>query len=312
MPVRHVFLHLITTGEDPRFHGIAEIAAVDETGTILIEEIVNPGVAVAPEVRARLGRHQSELSVAPEIKVLEHRLAPLLASVVLVVSGAWRLRFLPMSVVSAAGRVIDVDEIAEEVFRRRLVLSEITERIGFDPRKIGRKGRSRRRWLPSVLDAFAVRFAYVALERRLLQSPARFSRLTVERHGQDRVHGKPRLRPVITRDGDPRLRRYDEARQCASDRGKPWDEEQEALLYRMWGAGSWIPDIQKELPRSAAGLFARLEIIGAITRAQNPYVFEDIEDRASRERTERQFDRSGPSAGAHRFEDGRRTGRGAG
>jgi hypothetical protein len=53
--------------------------------------------------------------------------------------------------------------------------------------------------------------------------------------------------------------------------GQRWTAAADALLARLWREGRDVPAILEAIPRTPVAIFARLERLGLILPAANPY-----------------------------------------
>jgi hypothetical protein len=124
-------------------------------------------------------------------------------------------------------------------------------------------------WHRAAADALACRAAH----RWLLLRPD----LTPEQRREARLAAKAEregARPDLVF-GDPRLVRI-RPQLCPEPTmaGQRWTPAMDERLRAMWQAGHDVLAILELMPRTPAAIFARLEQLGLIEAAANPYVFD--------------------------------------
>lgn len=236
-----VYADTETTGFSSR-DKVVEISLVDGSGKVLFESLVNPGMRIPAAARRVHGISDDMVRHAPSWKDIEDRLVSLVRGRELVGHNiSYDLRFTGAKFKSAPARVSCTLKIARKVLGRSVKLDELAKLSGHVP-----AGKAHR----ATADCLATRTGHLWLLSRM---------------GIDGATGSHATR-------DPRCRTVDAAL-CppATLAGKPWGSDDDALLLSLWNSGTEIPAIMSSIPRSPRALFARLERLGAVKPADNPY-----------------------------------------
>lgn len=236
----YVYTDTETTGFSNRDR-IVEISLVGSQGEILFQSLVNPGMRIPAAARRVHGITDDMVRHAPTWRAIEDKVASLVRGKELVGHNiSYDLRFTGEKFKAAPSRTSCTLKIARKVLGRSVKLDELARLAGHVP-----NGKAHR----ATADALAARSGHLWLLSRMgVATPARADTRD------------PRCSAVNTAICPP-----------VTLAGKPWGKDDDDLLLNLWNSGAEIPAIMAVMPRSPRALFARLERLGAVKPADNPY-----------------------------------------
>lgn len=235
-----VYTDTETTGFSGRDR-IVEISLVDSRGQVLFESLVNPGMRIPAAARRVHGISDAMVRHAPSWNDIEDKLVSLVAGKQLVGHNiAYDLRFTGERFKTAPAAIVCTLKLARKVLGHSVKLEELARLAGHIS-----DGKAHR----ATADSLATRSGHLWLLSKMgIGTPE-----------------TPSMR-------DRRCAIVDAAL-CppATLAGKPWGKDDDVLLLDLWNSGKEIPAIMTAIPRSPRALFARLERLGAVQPANNPY-----------------------------------------
>ncbi|EWY36640.1 hypothetical protein N825_25815 [Skermanella stibiiresistens SB22] len=255
--MRIVYVDTETSGAVNGPGGLVEIAVIDQDGTVLMDQLVNPMHPITPFCTQIHGITDEMVAHSPTWDEILPELSRLLEGSHFV---AHNVQF-DLAVVGEAAANIAERTCTVELCRRKLgqalKLSLAAERAGHV---------AAGPWHRAAADALACRTVHGWLES--------LPDLTAEERKAVRsaINREKAALKSARKAFDPRLVKVKRER-CPEPlrRGQPWTAEQDERLLEMWDGGAAVVDILELFLRTPVSIFARLVHLKRIEPAHNPY-----------------------------------------
>jgi DNA polymerase III epsilon subunit-like protein len=251
------FVDTETSGGRAGPETLLEIAIVDEWGTVLMDTLIDPGRPIDPRVTAIHGITDELVQHAPSWSEIEPLVTGFLTGAEFVAHGAAFDRAVVGRAAEGAAAFSCTIELCRRKLGRPRRLSAAAELAGFSP-----PGP----WHRALPDALACRSVYRWLsslpdlsdnDRRALKRAA--AQAARERREQAQMWDRRLVRVPAQLCPPPVMA------------GWAWTLEMDERLTALWHSGRDMLDLLEEFPRTPAAIFARLERLGLIPAAFNPY-----------------------------------------
>mgnify|MGYP002715571760 FL=1 len=255
--MRTLYVDTETSGVRNGPAGLVEIAVIDQDGTVLMDQLVNPMHPIAPFCTQIHGITDEMVAQAPTWDDIRPELTRILEGARFVAHNAQ----FDLAVVGEAAAGIAESTCTVNLCRAKLgyalKLSLAAERAGHV---------AAGPWHRAAADALACRTVHGWLET-LPDLTAEERRAVRAEINREKAALKAARKAI-----DPRLQKVRRDR-CPEPlrRGQPWTPEQDERLLRMWREGAAVLDILELFLRTPVSIFARLVHLNVIEPVHNPY-----------------------------------------